>query len=313
MLDSPQWASRIAVRDREVTPVQMLVNSMGWGRIANIWLPVWLQNPYLVVDAVVKIAQEAELGSQPEPVPEPEPEPAQVGPVAPTAVQPISVAPRRALVAEDWVAEDSVEIENRRVGGLESERRADQPIYSPASGSAEHDLHWLDEQGQYNIGAIGTMAGSIIAAEAPLLLDRLVVLVANRSGISRVQESRKKMVLGLLRRLQLNVQKAPDGTQIVWPQGADPGAYKEFRVPAEGSSRDPLEIPYQELRNAMVSLAEASGGIAADDLIRETCRAFGNNRLGSRIKARLESVLKVALREGRLVAEGDLVSVPATS
>ena len=65
LLDGESWQKRTTVSDRDVLPVEVLTEFMGWPRVARIWWPMWMQNRD---DAIARIRAEleaAEAGSRP--------------------------------------------------------------------------------------------------------------------------------------------------------------------------------------------------------------------------------------------------------
>ena len=53
LLDGESWKKRNTVSDRDVLPVEVLENLMGWPTVARIWWPMWLQNREEVVDRIL--------------------------------------------------------------------------------------------------------------------------------------------------------------------------------------------------------------------------------------------------------------------
>lgn len=60
LLDGESWKKRTTVSDRDVLPVEVLENLMGWPTVARIWWPMWLQNRQEVIDGIVAAVDRAE-------------------------------------------------------------------------------------------------------------------------------------------------------------------------------------------------------------------------------------------------------------
>ena len=60
LLDGESWKKRNTVSDRDVLPVEVLENLMGWPTVARIWWPMWLQNRQEVIDGIVAAVDRAE-------------------------------------------------------------------------------------------------------------------------------------------------------------------------------------------------------------------------------------------------------------
>jgi hypothetical protein len=57
LLDGESWQKRTTVSDRDVLPVEVLSEFMGWPTVARIWWPMWMQNRD---DAIARIKAELE-------------------------------------------------------------------------------------------------------------------------------------------------------------------------------------------------------------------------------------------------------------
>ena len=79
---------RNTVSDRDVLPVEVLENLMGWPTVARIWWPMWLQNRDEVIARILAEVDRAEADLDvsapvaPAPVETPQPEPEPQSPVA---------------------------------------------------------------------------------------------------------------------------------------------------------------------------------------------------------------------------------------
>lgn len=71
LLDGESWRKRNTVSDRDVLPVEVLENLMGWPTVARIWWPMWLQNRDEVVARILSEVDRAEARLQGKPAPEP--------------------------------------------------------------------------------------------------------------------------------------------------------------------------------------------------------------------------------------------------
>ncbi len=62
LLDGESWSRRNTVSDRDVLPVEVLENLMGWPSVARIWWPMWLQNRDEVIARILAEVDRAEAG-----------------------------------------------------------------------------------------------------------------------------------------------------------------------------------------------------------------------------------------------------------
>lgn len=314
MLDGPAWAERASVGDREGLPQTVLTDRMGWSRVERVWLPTWVRDPEPVVEQIVAAAKEAR-----------EQVPVLVGPAEPEAVTvsggrpdngtslanlPTEPAPsERSMTAKQG---ERVELSAEPVRNAalpdasytEPPRSGSRAVpFVPASTEVRHAPSVLDDGRRETQSRIREELLDVVNVEGPVLADRLARVVGNRFGLSRVREARRDQILALAPRGRR--RKAKNGDTVYWPETIDPGSYAEFRVP--GARRDVDEIPYQELRNAMLDVVRRAHGLRREDLLRETARLFGVTRLGARIRDRLDGVLKAAKEEGMLTERDGLV------
>lgn len=85
-----------------------------------------------------------------------------------------------------------------------------------------------------------------------------------------------------------------------WPEGTRPDEFMGYRVPKPGGQRELAEVPYQELRNALVRVVRSAHGIGEEDALRETAREFGVTRVAAKVRERLLGVIANAMEEGRV-------------
>jgi hypothetical protein len=80
-------------------------------------------------------------------------------------------------------------------------------------------------------------------------------------------------------------------------------------VPAgnAGETRAVQDLPVEELANALLYLLEDHRSAPSEELIRETARLFGFQRLGRIVVTRIQRGIIVLAERGRIRMEGDAV------
>jgi hypothetical protein len=179
---------------------------------------------------------------------------------------------------------------------------------APAATAVSGGEH-LDLTGARSIGLVREQISEVIAAEGPVVVDRLLKTVASRFGLSKLHATRKEQLRALIGRDAVTV--APNGDVIAWPEGTNRTRYVGYRVPGPAGHRDLADIPYPELRNALLHVVRTAHGIGADDALRETAREFGITRLAAKVRERLLGVVSGALTEGVVRRDGDDLMVPS--
>lgn len=297
LLDNRSWADRTSVGDRDGLPRLVLTGSMRWSRVERVWLPAWIRDPHDVVRQIVSVANTAEA-----------PAPGETAPVREISrsrphehelvASNLAMTPPSAPVTHEDIAL-SARAEAPLPDGVSLFTAADD---SPVRSSAD-----LEGTGQRVAAMVRREMGAIVKVESPMLLDRLLKLTAARFGISRLRTSRREQLLRFLS--PAAIDEAANGDRVVWstPDGAQ--RHTGYRVAGPEGDRDINDVPYPELRNAMVSLVRRSHGMDEEDALRETAREFGVLRLASKVRPRLEGVLSAAIHEGLLTRRGGRIEV----
>lgn len=308
LLDTPAWAARKTVADREVLPQAVLRNSMGWSQVVKVWLPSWVYEPEVVVDDIVAAAN----GERSEPLPvddvrhAPEDDAAGSNGSAVTAGSDASGDRAGELDAEETAGGEA---EDAQVDGVPSGRgepgeggaKAESTVgiggyatWRPASAVpvAGAILADLDRFG-YPVSRkrVEREVLDVIAAEAPLSRERLAKTVANRVGLTRVSPYRVQQIGSLVPHHQ--VHSTVMGV-YVFPEGVTPLSYDTFRPAPPGTRRDLVDVAPHEILNAMKYVAIAGHGALVDEVFKETAAIFGYSRLTAPVRESLRQVLELA-------------------
>jgi hypothetical protein len=285
LLDGPSWYARRTVADRDGLPIEVLANLLHWPAVERVWMPEWLQQRSETIARLRKVVDEAKRRVvEPEPVrvvAEPEP-------VAP---EPRELAPLKSVPAAPPAL-------------LKPKRHPMLQTYREWAPRIEGDVSVLDElPGASAKTQVRAVVHTVIGAEAPIHPDRLAKVVAGAFGLHRVAEGRRRSI----QRVVPSEYKRNDGEGFYWPTDVDPATWRVVRCPADGDSRPLDEVSLTEIGNAMVVVAEQTGGIERDELKREALGLFGGRRMTAGIEARLDAALDRAVQKGMLVVSGGLV------
>jgi very-short-patch-repair endonuclease len=150
----------------------------------------------------------------------------------------------------------------------------------------------------------------IVNHEAPITLGLATRRVAGFWGLERIHEKAMQRVEGLIVGTGIQMERSDVGL-ILWPAGAQPKEYKQFRVPGAGEDtvRGVEDLPLVELANA--ALYVLTHGISAPEteIIRETSRLFGFRRTGRVVEDRIRKGLDLLVETGRASRDGDVISI----
>jgi len=284
LLDGPGWYSRRTVADRDGLPVDVLSGLLKWPAVERVWLPEWLQSRDATAARLRQAVEQARewKAATVEVVAPAEPVAPVVSAPEPVVEEPRELAPLRSAP----VAAPAL----RRHPMLQTFRE-----WTPVAAG---DINVLDEVStQYAKQKVRTVIEAVIAAEGPIHPDRLAKLVAGAFGLSRVAESRRKAIRQLV---PADYYRRSDAEGFYWPAGIDPESWRVVRCPLDGESRPIDEVSLIEIGNAMLVIAEQTGGIEAEESKREALGLFGGKRMTAGIEARLGEALERAIGVGLL-------------
>lgn len=283
LLDGEQWRERRTVADRDGLPIAVLKELMRWPGVERVWLPEWLQQRDLTLqrlESAVALAAASLQAGGPD---------AFTAPVVEKTAPPVTDHPdlvRSAHPAAQGATLPQHELRHpclRQFTGWEPRRRGttDTLDQLPSPSAA---------------GKVAATIREAVEHEGPIHKIRLVKLVAESFGLSRVASARSTAILRCLPPEYLR----PTDRACAWPQEADPESWREARRSSPGDGRNLDHVPFVEIANAMAIVAELGGGMTKDELKREALAMFGGRRVTEKISARLDAGLEIGMDSGRL-------------
>lgn len=316
LLDGDRWRARRTVADRDGLPVDVLGGLMRWPGVERVWLPEWLDDREATVERLLTAVETA----------------AERSADASTAVATTRVPAASAAgvgtgpdVAGVRLTADGLLVHG--VPAVETELRAEHDVekvqaiadadadealaHAPGHGIRHPNLEifvpWTPSprggidvlDALPNSWASQRVRDALIAAvehEGPVSHARLVRLVAESFGLSRVSGARSSTILR-----QLPAEHTRDGdTEFAWPATTDPVSWRRARTRSTSESRPLEHVSLEEIANAMAVVAQLGGGMRDEEIKREALAIFGGRRLTQQISARLDAALQLALRTRRI-------------
>jgi hypothetical protein len=306
LLDSPQWARRLTVTDRDALPESVLEGVLGWPGIARVWLPEWLAAPEMVLDRLVSARQES--------VDRPH-----------TIEENLVTWHTATWETDDESTEepdgtpDEIEAETAERGGVERAETqppvqlVDDPVGLGGQRSVRAEFvpfptRLIGRSGQLDNPrtrpALTALMVEIIEAEGPVSVPRLCRLVVGCYGLTRSGRQRLDALAPLVPQ---TYRRDPEG--FVYPHALDPLRWHGYRATTVPTKERPLdEVPLVEIGSAAVDIATTAMGIEAEELLRETWRVFGGTRVTATVRPRLEAALGLMLQAGRIVVRAGIYS-----
>ncbi|TVS04778.1 MAG: DUF3320 domain-containing protein, partial [Phycisphaerales bacterium] len=177
------------------------------------------------------------------------------------------------------------------------------PTYRPYTGDERTravDIHDTGAKQQ----AVEVL-GAIVEAESPVVEALAVRRLASAFGVGRLSErfrTRAAEIVSSCIRSGKCVRR--DG--VLWAPGVEPGACRTLRVASDepDSKRDIEEIALVELSNGAANVLGVQFGMPREELVRETAKLFGMQRVTARVSERVGEAIDLAISRG-LAAETD--------
>jgi hypothetical protein len=300
LLDGEGWRARRTVADRDGLPVDVLKGLMQWPGVERVWLPEWLQQREQTLDRL--LASVVEAGA--------------------------TVRRRRAAVEDAEGAAAAAGFSAVASPGLGANvgqvRQVPTPQVATTAGTTEIRHPHLRQFVAWQPSRSGTtdsldrlpspaatekvrvVIRNVVQAEGPIHKIRLVKLVAESFGLSRVAAARSQAIL---RCLPAEYSRGGDRS-CAWPAEIDPNAWREVRRSQPGDGRNFDHVPLEEIANAMAIVAELGAGMNEDEVKREALALFGGKRMTDGISSRLDLALKTGISSGRIDRDARGLIVP---
>lgn len=282
LLDGRRWSQRPTVTDRDALPMSMLINRMGWSGVERIWLPNWLRNSQAEVNRIKQAFETAK----------------KVGPKVSRKSLEVRAAEPIFTRKSELSDQDNFQGYNP-VDKLLETVSTWRPLRPQVIGSQEHLDYLHDSQIK---DAVREIVEKLTTQEGPVSSERLAKFVAACFGFNRVVAGRILSINGVG-----YPGHARDDEGFLFPKSVSPEAYLDWRKSDPESGRALQDVSMQEIINAMKSVALAAQGVAPEQLVKETSRVFGVQKVSKVIATRIEASLALAVESGQLVqAEGYL-------
>ena len=140
-----------------------------------------------------------------------------------------------------------------------------------------------------NRDEIGRRAIQILETEAPLLKDILLKKIFDSFGISKTDNALTTCEKAL-KQVKVKTTKQK-GIPFCWLPEQDPKEYAGIRT---AGSRTAVEIPQQEIKNAICYVLKQKGDLDKTVLIKETANLFGYKRVGKNVETAMLNGLQHA-------------------
>ena len=307
LLDSPAWAARATVGDRDGLPTDVLSRMLRWPAVERVWLPEWLVDSAAVLErlgAAMAAAQQ---------VPAKEPEVLTADSVVP-AIDDESGSSGRderpessistALPAFDVEPAPDLhdELEPIRAQPTVVAGTTDASSYEPWTPRVLGGIDALDAltSSSRSRALVTTVVTQVIDTEGPIHTARLAKLTCAAFSLNKVSSQRANAVIRLIDQEKYRI----DDDAFVWPLGMYSGRWRGYRENVPEVERKIEHVSKVEIANAMVAVCRGTHGIELEELKRRVIRIFGGMRVTAGIGERLDQAVQDAQSAEKLHIDG---------
>ncbi|MFA5816260.1 MAG: DUF3320 domain-containing protein [Bacteroidales bacterium] len=157
-----------------------------------------------------------------------------------------------------------------------------------------------------NINKISSDISTVLEKEAPISKDLLCRRVLAAWSLGRIGSR----IDAYFNRLfaQMKIKNTNAEKWFYWNENQNPDSYRIYRVSENESDRcDVSDIPPEEISNAVREVLENQISLNRGDLVKETARLFGFNRIGGNVESFMQDGIDKAVKRGFAKIEGDRV------
>jgi len=147
---------------------------------------------------------------------------------------------------------------------------------------------------------------SILENEAPISKDLLCRRILNSWSISRLGSRIDAYFTSVFK--QMNMKYSEGSKLFYWNENQDPESYFTYRISTlESQRRDASDISPIEVSNAVHEILENSISLNKIDLIRESAKLFGYNRINGNVELSMKDGIMKAAARGFAIIEDERV------
>ncbi len=147
---------------------------------------------------------------------------------------------------------------------------------------------------------------TILQKEAPISKDLLCRRILASWSVSRLGSRIDAYFNSLFK--QMNLKSSDGERRFYWNENQNPETYFHYRFSEfESERRDASDISPEESSNAVHEILENMISLNEGDLIKETARLFGFNRIGGNVESSMIEGIKKAVQRGFAKTEDERV------
>ena len=280
LLDGDGYGMAKTTRDRELAQISVL-QGLGW-EIHRVWSMDWWDNAEQELACILEKLKELQEKKHAEPDPEPISDPVPV------------------------LEEETPVTGEEEPPKPPARQKAAAPVYRAAALTPD-PLSSEDLLNVQNAGRIGKAVTEILRQEAPISETLLTKRLLQTFGIGRSSAKISAHLAAIYRAMGL-VRTEQEGQSICWQEGQSPEGCDLFRASGEGENkREIRDLPVQEAANAVCCVLLDQISMLQSDLLKESARLLGYQRMTANVTAAFTNAVGYALARGWLELSGDRI------
>ena len=279
LCDGPNYRDSKTAKDREIIQSEIL-GLLGWNT-HKVWSCDWWDNQDKVIKEIIQAIQDLK---------------------SPIILQPEIIPPQVLKVEIPTMVTDKVESNN-----ITSPQSKYKLLYTVCN--LPNQIHPPQFDLLSSVSFKGTVTSnlvSILEKEAPISKELLCHRILDSWSVSRLG-SRIETYFNTLFK-QMNLKYTDGDRRFYWSENQTPESYIQYRVSElESQRRDASDISPEEVSNAVREILENMIGLNKADLIKESAKIFGFNRIGGNVETSMTLGINKAVIRGFAVIEADRV------
>lgn len=142
---------------------------------------------------------------------------------------------------------------------------------------------------------------NVVQHYSPISLKEAVRLVISHWGMRKVTDKSTSHVVSMMDRSKVKIVTSY-GTRYLWKTGDNPSDYAIYRTVNASTEcpRDIIDIPPEEITNALIYKLRNLVSAGEDELISVTAKEFGILRAGEIVASRIKEIIDGLIKQGRM-------------
>jgi hypothetical protein len=279
LCDGPNYRDSKTAKDREIIQSEVL-GLLGWN-IHKVWSCDWWDNQDKVIKEIIQAIQDLK---------------------SPIILQPEIIPPQVLKTEIPTLVTDKVESNNST-----STQSKYKLFYTVCNILNQIHPPQFDLLSSVNFkGNVASNLISILEKEAPISKELLCHRILDSWSVSRLGSRIDTYFNSLFK--QMNLKYTDGDRRFYWSENQTPESYIHYRVSElESQRRDASDISPEEVSNAVREILENMISLNKVDLIKESAKIFGFNRIGGNVETSMTHGINKAVNRGFAMIEADRV------